>query len=114
MSKFIYCSDCGLKLPIFKKSMPSFGTIIDMVAPHECLTEPLGIVLTPNTILPKPKEKGRFEAKLDQMQPELKLTPNEPGDKRAPADIKSVAPPSIINAIKSGLGHVEVDSEPTE
>jgi len=70
--KFIYCSACGKHLPIIRKALPSYGTIIDLIEPHECLPEPVPFDLKPvqNEPIDINKDSNKFVRDLNKLKPE--------------------------------------------
>lgn len=105
MAKFVYCSECGMKIAIARKSMPNYGRIIDLINPHTCLDEPAELDLGPETeVVAFDQEEGekKFVKKLN----ELKSTPGAVStmdlrDRRQESDIKSSAPASLTENIQS-------------
>lgn len=100
MAKFIYCSNCGTKLEIKRKALKNFGRIIDLVDPHTCTEEPqeLDLTLTP-VDLPAGDEK--FVQKLNELKPSLGVSTMDLKDRRKAEFVKSTAPASILQNIKS-------------
>ena len=103
--KSVYCSECGTRLMVSRKAMPKYGTIIDIIPPHECPEEMVELDLAPSPV-PIPAT-GKFVEKLNELNP----TPaaNEvldgPGDRR-PAEfikkeISSSAPSSLQDLLKN-------------
>lgn len=37
----LFCANCGVQLTVIRKAVPSAGTILDLVNPHECLAIPV-------------------------------------------------------------------------
>lgn len=114
--KHVYCSNCGMKMLIFRKALPKFGTIIDMVDPHECSEEPLELDLKPMDIpsFEVEKKKGKFVQKLNELSPQSVrgkvggIDSNDLGDRRFEQEKpKTTAPESLL----SMLGNVQ-PSEP--
>jgi len=101
--KFIYCANCGQRQPLFRKALPAYGRIIDLIEPHECTEEVQEFDLEPLDV-PVVAIKGdnKFVQKLDDLPGDprgVQLTDQRPGRE----ELKSSAPPSL-----SGL----VDSQP--
>jgi len=111
--KYVYCSNCGLRLAIIRKALPKYGRIIDLIEPHECLDEPVEFDLTPVEVpafvsMPDDllEEGGnKFVQKLNKLQPQPSI-PNmdSTGDKRKPEHIKSetssTAPRTLLDSIR--------------
>jgi len=92
--------------------MPKYATIIDLVEYHECSDEPVEIDLTPaDACLSIPTgEHDKFVQKLndlkhvgiDSAQPVAEgLNSIELKDRRKDEHVKSAAPESLLNQIKS-------------
>ena len=66
---FVYCSECGTALRIFRKAMPNYNTTLDMIKPHVCPEEPIELNLEPEPISPYMSEsdKGKFAKKMDEL-----------------------------------------------
>jgi hypothetical protein len=114
MSHFVFCSECGTKLNIYRRALPKYNTIIELVPSHICSEEPVEIDLTINPIpLESIKPVGKFASKLHKLQPPPKSLPDgiaiptEPGDRRPKDVVKSIAPQGILDAIKK-------DNEPPQ
>lgn len=100
MSKFIYCSECGQKLPIIHKALKGYGRIIDLVSPHECLDEPTDLDLTPTEVPIKKDIEGKFVQKLNDLRPPRASTADL-RDRRKEPEVKTSAPASVLNQIKN-------------
>lgn len=110
MSKIYFCANCGTRLNVFRKAMPKFGTIVDLVEFHECLDEPVEFDLAPVDV-PRyaPKEgKDKFAQKLNELQPQSMLSAmssTDLRDRRSDSDVKSdidtTAPQGLLNQMKS-------------
>ncbi len=108
--KFVYCSVCGQHIPVIRKAMPKFGTIIDLIEPHECLEEPVEFDLTPidNKIIDVNKEKNKFVQNLNKLQPSKAFSTNELKDRRFEESeevkeekkVTSSAPDTVLDMIK--------------
>jgi len=104
--KVLYCANCGIRLPIFRKALPAFGKIIDLVEPHECSEEPVEIDLTPIDI--PPLEIGpdnKYVQKLNALQ-ESETLMKGAGDRRSTehtrkeiSDTDTTAPEGLRNLI---------------
>lgn len=100
MSKFIYCSNCGQKLPIIRKALKNYGRIIDLIDPHECLEEPADLDLTPTEVPVKEKIEGKFVQKLNNLKPS-QVNTADLRDRRKEPEVKTSAPASIIQQTKN-------------
>ena len=107
--KFIYCSNCGIRLAIFRKALPKFGVIIDMAEPHTCSDEPIEFDLKPIDIPTFTEPKGKFVKKLNNLSPARVsgiiggVDSNTLRDRRFEPDEskpKSSAPDTLLNMIK--------------
>ena len=109
MNRVVYCAKCGKALPIYRKALPQFGRIIEIVEPHKCGTKveepdfgtPIGIPTKMNI----EKEENKFVRKLNDLTP-APLRLNEPGDKRDKKFLReevitSTAPASLMKNIKN-------------
>lgn len=106
MSKFIYCSECGMKIPVIRKAMPNYGRIIDLIDPHVCLDEPAELDLGPETeVTAFDQEEGekKFVTKLNELKTSTPgaVSTMDLRDRRNESDIKSSAPDSLLNGIQS-------------
>lgn len=104
--KYVYCSNCGLRLLVTRKALPKYSRIIDLIEPHKCLDEPVEFDLTPMDVpipIAVPEGGNKFVQKLNELQPQPPTV--EPGDRRDIADIKkettSTAPRTLINNMKA-------------
>ena len=106
--KFVYCSNCGKVLPVFRKALPKFATIIDMVEPHECSEEPVEINLKPTQVpsFNLDTKKGKFVQVLNNLSPSVVgkaggIDSNDLKDRRFEQDEpKTTAPSGLVNIIK--------------
>ena len=111
MSKLFYCSNCGLRLKVYRKALPKYGRILELVTPHECSEEPVEFDLTPLDMpLSVPEDKdNKFVKKLNKLSPRDYSKPPLSFDDpilrdRRPADqVKSSAPESLKNYMKNML-----------
>jgi hypothetical protein len=104
--KVIYCANCGKPLQVFRKALPSHSRIIDLVEWHECLEEPLDLDLEPLTSLQpsniKEEGKDKFVQKLNDLPvPQLLNTDSSLKDRRPHDQVKSTAPPTVFDTLKS-------------
>ena len=115
MSKFVFCSNCGMKIPVGRKAMPNFGRVIDLINPHECSEKPIELDLGPSADIPVFEDEGdgKFVQNLNELQPSLSISTADLRDRRIPADIKSAAPQSLVDNIQS-LQHSIPAHEPVE
>lgn len=81
--KFVYCSECGKVSHIFRKAMPGYNLVVDMVQPHVCTDEPVQFDPKPDPLAPHIPEdkKGKFAKRLDNMQPMRTAFPLEENQK---------------------------------
>lgn len=111
MSKFVYCANCGMKLPIFKKAVPNARVVIDMVEKHECLPEPIELDLKPvvRSAMDSPRASGKFSDRLEKLTPPLTFkipTDEEAEDSGELRDRRfdkanSTAPGAVIDQVKN-------------
>lgn len=116
MAKPVYCSECGMKLPITLKALKGYGRIISLVDPHECAEEPVPLDLTPDEV---PVEDYKGDRKFVQNLNDLpightvargQLSTADLRDRRPPDQVISTAPASIIQQMKSAINtHPEGD-----
>jgi len=103
MSKLTFCANCGKRLEVFKKAIPTYGRIIDLISPHECSDEPVEFDITPldvPTFEPK-GEDNKFVKKLNELSP--KRLPNKDldlRDRRPTEQVKSTAPDSLLHNVR--------------
>lgn len=116
MSKSVYCSECGMKLNITKKALKGYGLIINLVEPHECLNVPVELDLTPSEIPIGKEAGGKFVQNLNKLRPSQVNQTNDLRDRRKDPDIKTSAPPSIIQQTKNLMNSSEpensIESDP--
>ena len=104
--KLIYCTKCGKKLPVYRKALPNFGRIIDLVEPHTCgeMVEEFDLspINIPATVIP---DKGNeFVQKLNGLSP---TKANDIPDRRDLSNVedkrkvKTTAPKSLLDQVKS-------------
>jgi hypothetical protein len=109
LSKVVYCSNCGHRSQIIRKAMPKFGTIIDLVEPHECSEEAQEFDLKVIDVPVYQKEvKGKFVQKLNELQPLpstsrilLGVGDGELRDRREEQTNKSSAPDSLLRQMRA-------------
>ena len=123
MAKIYYCSNCGMRLEVYRKAMPKYGRILELVTPHECTEEPVEFDLTPlDSPMPVPEEgDNKFVKKLNDLSPPPSLVPNPDDglkDRRPPDQVKSSAPESLLSRMKGMLPttptHNIANEEPDE
>lgn len=119
MSKSVYCSNCGQRLPVIRKAYPKLGRIIEMIEPHECTEEPQQLDLTPLEVPTFQQEaEGKFVQSLNNLynQPKAKeegsLLGNGLKDRRTEDQIKSSAPPSVLDTLKT-MQNTTPEKDPT-
>lgn len=98
MSKFIFCSECGQKLPIIRKALKGYGRIIDLINPHECLDKPVDLDLTPTEVPIKKEVEGKFVQKLNDLRPSK--IDADLHDRRKESEVKTSAPASVLDQLK--------------
>ena len=105
MSKLTYCSNCGMRLNVYKKAIPKYGRIVDLVEPHECTEEPVEFDITPtDTPVFEPSEKdNKFVKKLNELSPLPDLMGSDLNlqDRRSTDQVKSIAPESLLSHVKN-------------
>ena len=103
MSKIFYCSNCGLRLEVYRKAMPKYGRILELVTPHECSDEPVEFDLSPidmPTFMPKEKD-NKFVKKLNELSPPPSFVlDKELHDRRPTEQVKSSAPKSLLTHLR--------------
>ena len=106
MSKIFYCSNCGLRLEVYRKAMPKYGRILELVTPHECSDEPVEFDLSPidmPVFMPKEKD-NKFVKKLNELSPPTTFQLNNTlKDRRPTEQVKSSAPESILSHVKNSI-----------
>lgn len=112
--KIFYCANCGTRLRIFRKALPKYGRIIDLVEHHLCPSEPVSIDLTPDPGTPY-VETGKFVETLDELKNNVSsnstdftgVGTEDLRDRRSAEFTKpdieptSSAPPGLIDQMKS-------------
>lgn len=111
--KFVYCSDCGTKIPVHRKALPKYSVIIDTVESHICHEEPIEFDLKPQPFTPREPE-GKFVKNLNDLNPatvratfggvsteDLRDRRFEPGPKIVDKKTKSTAPLPILDLLNS-------------
>lgn len=107
MPKFVYCSECGTKLKVTRKAIKNYGRIIDLIDSHECPEEPLELDLTPTeipTLEGQEEPERKFVQKINDLSHKTihgAVSTMDLRDRRAEEDVKSTAPSSLIDNIKS-------------
>jgi len=115
MAKIVLCSECGTRLSIIPKAIKDYGVIVHLVPPHECPDEPIDLDLQPQEI---PRAKGKFVENLNNLRPPLNpsISTMDLRDRRTEkSEVKTTAPASILEHIKSGLTSSpegNIDQEP--
>lgn len=102
MSKLTYCANCGLRLKIYKKALPNYGRIIDLIEPHECTEEPVEFDVTPLDVPAfQPGEKdNKFVKKLNGLTPFPSNDKLDLRDRRPSDQVKSTAPDSLLSNLR--------------
>lgn len=111
MSKSVYCSNCGTKIPIIRKALKGYGRIIELIDPHECLDEPIDLDLTPTEVPIKQNREGKFVQKLNNLRPS-QVNTADLKDRRKEADVKTSAPASIIQQTTNRMNFSEPENKP--
>ena len=114
MPNVIYCAKCGRELSIYRKPMPQFSRIINLLEPHRCckVVEP---DLGKPASIPKPIRKDHeFVQKLNDLNP-------PEGDKRSKENLRnelvtSSAPSSLQDVARfaNTVPEGDADEEPDE
>ncbi len=102
MSRQFYCSQCGKHLTTFRKALPTYGTVIDLIDPHECSEEPIEFDLTPlhpSSFKPENVD-NKFVQKLNELTPKLNQ-PKEGKLRDRRNDVPSSAPPNVLGILKN-------------
>lgn len=110
MTKVVYCSKCGKRLLIYRKALPAYGTIIELIEPHKCGTKVEDFDLSPLPYHPNvdelsKDENNKFVRKLNNL-PKHKLPIS---DRRAKENLRqskqstSMAPAALLSQIKSDI-----------
>ena len=106
MSKLYYCANCGKRLSVYRKPMPAYGRILELVIPHECSEEPVEFDLSPIDVpVQAPTETdNKFVKKLNELSPPSFPSQNlDLRDRRPPEQVKSLAPESLLTHVKNAL-----------
>lgn len=103
--KHVYCSNCGMKLAVVRKALPKMARIIDVVDYHECTEEPAEITFEEVDIptIQKTEGKDKFVQNLNDLaRTQLgQISTDDLRDRRANADVKSLAPESVLKNLTS-------------
>jgi hypothetical protein len=114
----IYCANCGLSLKLIRKALPKYATIVDLVAYHECLEEPVEIDLKAvhNEPLSVPG-KDKFVKKLSDLGSTVTAIPGgisteDLRDRRfergSDEQAKSTAPLAVLDHVKTAVNSAPV------
>ena len=103
MSKHVYCSNCGTRLEVTRKALKGYGRIIDLINPHECLDEPVDLNLSPSEVPVKKGVEGKFVEKLNDLTQPPQVSTMDLRDRRKETEVKTTAPASIIEQMKSAV-----------
>ena len=99
--KFIYCANCGQRQPLFRKALPAYGRIIDLIEPHECTEEAQEFDLEPLDVpVVVIGEDNKFVQKLNELPNDprgVQLADRRPGRE----ELKTSAPPSLQGLVDS-------------
>jgi len=98
-----YCSQCGKHLTTFRKALPTYGTVIDLIDPHECSEEPVEFDLTPLSVPAFNPEKSdkKFVQKLNELTPKTLGQINKEILRDRRDEVPSSAPSTVLGIIKS-------------
>lgn len=105
---YVYCSECGTRIQVFRKAMPKYNRIIEIIHPHECAEEVIEPDFTPDpvpTFLSNPQ--GKFVRKLNELQPKSDIGPlaEGSGDRRlgehTRKELTTIAPQNLLEKLKS-------------
>lgn len=108
--KPVYCTECGMKITVFRKALPRLGRIIDVIEPHVCLEVTMEPDLSGDeapAFVQAPK--GKFMDKLNDLPPAKfpGIGTDDLQDRRnIPGWQQSSAPRSILTSIKSMETHI--------
>lgn len=113
MSKFVYCSQCGTRLPRYRKAIKEIPTIIEMIDPHVCPDEPVPLDLGPSEMIEFVEPSGKFAESLKDMKARGvpgQISTADLRDRRSKPDVKSSAPLSVLDQLKSMNPSVSANS----
>lgn len=110
--KNLYCSQCHLPLKMYRKAMPKYATIVELVEPHTCLDVPAEFNFKPAEPikyedLEHKQDRVKFDQKLMDLKPKGfgSVSTADLRDRRFEGDAetktKSSAPGSILSMIDS-------------
>ena len=109
MPKYVYCSNCGTRLEITRKALKGYGRIIDLINPHVCPDEPVDLDLSPSEVPVRKEVEGKFVEKLNDLRQPPQVSTLDLRDKRKESEVKTTAPASIIEQMKSAVPSVPVN-----
>lgn len=98
------CGNCGQSLNVKPTAIPGAGKIVNIVDYHECLEEPLPLDIEPVEIPTISVEKQGFTETIRSLNPSAvqgSVSTLELRDRRAPEQIKSTAPDSLLGQMNS-------------
>lgn len=110
--KVVYCANCGERLNIWRKALPKYATIVDVVEHHECGDIVKELDLTPVSLpsFTPPSGKNKFVQKLNDLSPLPSTINPDLRDRRFDKQEKTTAPLGVRSVLESV--HSEVaDSE---
>lgn len=99
--KVVYCAKCGTKLPVMRKALVKYHTIVDIVPSHDCLDTPIEFDLTPISV--PIFVTGKFVEKLNELNPPkplMSINEEELRDRRPAEHVKSSAPTTLLDSMK--------------
>lgn len=107
--KLVYCAVCGTTIPVIRKAMAKYATIIDIIEPHVCLDNPMvpDLKQIDNPRIDINKKENKFVQSLNKLQPPSSpfsgVSTNDLRDRRFETSddqkLKSSAPPTILEMI---------------
>ena len=119
-----FCSGCGAQLNHIRKAVPKFGTILDLIEPHECLevaADPAQVIIAApisesdrdefvkslNDLKPAPPSRLSSNAEGKSLRPSSMTGTDDLRDRRFDKeDPKSTAPSTVLDQIKQMSGSI--------
>ena len=132
MPKYVFCAECGERLDILIKAVPSQRKVYPIIKPHICKespsTEELGEIMTKESKKESPTnldsifDKFKFVKKLNKLSPKPPPMEMETGDKRDKEHLRkelvtSTAPMSLLDRLKTMPNSIpdgDISEEPDE
>lgn len=103
MSKIYYCAKCGTQLTVTRKALPGRGWIVELVEYHKCSTKVKDFDLEPLNVptFDPDSEDRKFVKKLNDLpRPFDGVSTMDLRDRRLPDQVKSSAPPTVLDQMK--------------